>query len=196
MDPLKLREATADLHAQTEEGVPLMKPDLTLNEYVSVLQRFYRAVAAWESWAETHVPEKWRAMFEQRRRSRLLLEDFHALGVTSEEASWGEVPFPVLDTDASFLGAMYVVEGSTLGGQYIARHVEEVLNFTPGVGDAYFRGYGENTGAMWKEFRTVVTAMDEADSDQVIEGARKMFGMFARCLKEGQTVDAWAGTRP
>jgi len=190
MDPLKLREATADLHAQTEEGVPLMKPDLTLNEYVSVLQRFYRAVAAWENWAETHVPEKWRAMFEQRRRSRLLLEDFHALGVTSDEYSWGKVPFPVLESDASFLGAMYVVEGSTLGGQYIARHVEEVLNFAPGVGDAYFRGYGESTGAMWKEFRAVVAEFDERSADQVIEGARKMFRMFAHCLKEEQTVGA------
>ncbi|ADV84073.1 biliverdin-producing heme oxygenase [Terriglobus saanensis] len=190
MDPLRLREATADLHAQTEEGVPLMKPDLTLTEYVSVLQRFYRAVAAWETWAETHVPEQWRAMFEQRRRSRLLLEDFHSLGVTSDEAAWSELPFPVLESDASFLGAMYVVEGSTLGGQYIARHVEEVLQFTPGVGDAYFRGYGDRTGEMWKEFRAVVAGIDDRDSGEVIDGARKMFGMFAHCLKEGQTVGA------
>jgi heme oxygenase (biliverdin-IX-beta and delta-forming) len=190
MDPLKLREATADLHAQTEEGVPLMKPDLTLAEYVSVLRRFYRAVAAWESWAEKHVPERWRPMFEQRRRSRLLLEDFRALGVTSDNNSPDEVPFPLLENDASFLGAMYVVEGSTLGGQYIARHVEEVLHFAPGVGNAYFRGYGDSTGAMWKEFRAVVAAMDDRESGDVIEGARKMFRMFAHCLQEGQTVDA------
>ena len=48
--------------------------------------------------------------------------------------------------DATLLGAMYVMEGSTLGGQLIARHVELVLGLTAGQGNAHFRGHNERTG--------------------------------------------------
>jgi heme oxygenase (biliverdin-IX-beta and delta-forming) len=73
---------------------------------------------------------------------------------------------------------MYVMEGSTLGGQYIARHVEKTLHFTPGQGNAYFRGYSERTGELWREFKSLLTALPETDSDTVIASAKATFAVF------------------
>ncbi len=48
---------------------------------------------------------------------------------------------------------MYVMEGSTLGGRFIAPHVAKLFHLDAGRGNAYFEGYGERTGSMWNEFR-------------------------------------------
>jgi len=49
------------------------------------------------------------------------------------------------------LGYLYVMEGSTLGGQLISRHFRQTLGIELATGGAYFHGYGEQTGARWKE---------------------------------------------
>ena len=77
---------------------------------------------------------------------------------------------------------MYVVEGSTLGGQYIAKHVERRFGFRGGSGNAYFRGYGERTGSMWRSFKDDLIALPEEDTDRVIAAARAMFGVFAAAM--------------
>ena len=88
--------------------------------------------------------------------STLLQQDLQAMG-----AKAGEETLPQSNMESSavigdprsiFLGRMYVMEGSTLGGQYIARHVEETLGLSSGEGNSYFRGYGEATGERWREF--------------------------------------------
>lgn len=53
---------------------------------------------------------------------------------------------------AAAMGALYVLEGSTLGGRVIGRHIA-ALHGIEGDGLAYYRGYGPNTGAMWAVFR-------------------------------------------
>jgi heme oxygenase len=83
---------------------------------------------------------------------------------------------------AVFLGAMYVIEGSTLGGQYIARHVEHALGLFPGNGDAYFRGFGDRTGSMWREFQDALEQVNDGDADIVINSAKKMFSMFGEWM--------------
>ena len=77
------------------------------------------------------------------------------------------------------LGAMYVIEGSTLGGQLIGRHVERVLGLTAGQGNAYFRGHNERTGQLWKEFCDALrTKVPDRETDTVIAAAKTMFGVF------------------
>src|SRR5580693_9409415 len=86
---------------------------------------------------------------------------------------------PELRDAASLLGAMYVMEGSTLGGQLIARHVELVLGLTAGQGNAYFRGHNERTGQLWKEFcHALRTNVPDSETDAVIAAAKAMFGVF------------------
>ena len=112
---------------------------------------------------------------ERRQRAHLIAQDLGPAAV-AELAICGALP--PLDTEAQILGAMYVLEGSTLGGQVIARQLAKA-----GVPlQAYFRGNGDATGPLWKSFCQLLS--DAATSDNspaIVESARLTF----------QHLDAW-----
>lgn len=73
------------------------------------------------------------------------------------------------------LGAMYVIEGSTLGGNVIAKQLSKTEGFD-GVTFNFFGCYHENTGAMWKNFKETLDAeVHENNYDEVLSGARKLY---------------------
>jgi heme oxygenase len=91
---------------------------------------------------------------------------------------------PEMQSTASLLGVMYVMEGSTLGGQLIGRHVDQVLGLVSGKGSAYFHGHGSLTGAMWKEFCGVLeTEISESDGDATVVAAKAMFHVFGTWMQ-------------
>jgi heme oxygenase len=86
---------------------------------------------------------------------------------------------PEMTNPASFFGTMYVMEGSTLGGQIIARHVEKVLHLRGGQGNSYFRGHGNRTGPLWKEFCAMLQLrIPDEQTDAVVISAKAMFSTF------------------
>jgi heme oxygenase len=193
MDLNELRERTRPEHEAVEGLMPLMRPGLTEALYVQVLESLYPIVRGWESWALEHAPAGLRAFTEGRQRSPLLAADLQCFsrGKVRHPAPVGGALQAVIGQmgresggyEAVFLGAMYVMEGSTLGGQHIARHVEAALGLLPAQGDAYFRGYGERTGAMWTEFKGRLGAVDAEHTELVIGAAQTMFQTFGESLQ-------------
>jgi heme oxygenase len=199
MDLQRLREETRADHEATEGVVPLMDPELTRAAYVEVLQRMQQVVSAWECWAARHAPARLATMVRERRRGRWIEEDLKLLGGRAAGPSEADVRelekalSPVAaPSEAVFLGAMYVMEGSTLGGQYIARHVEATLGLGPGVGDAYFNGYGAETGSMWKGFKVVLAAVPDEQTAEVITAAKAMFRFFSERMRVREPGAAYA----
>jgi heme oxygenase len=93
-----------------------------------------------------------------------------ALRLHSPEAAWG---------------ALYVVEGSALGGQLIARQLSERLGITAERGGAFFAGWGERTGSRWREFRELLdieVAGSQAQTQACI-GAVDTFDGFSRSFE-------------
>jgi heme oxygenase (biliverdin-IX-beta and delta-forming) len=76
------------------------------------------------------------------------------------------------------------MEGSTLGGQLLARHVEEHLGLAEGAGDSYFRGYGEATGERWRQFKSFLEELPDEEADTVVASARNMFALFAEAMSQ------------
>ncbi len=200
MDPQELRDATRAEHDATESLMPLMSTGLTREIYVQVLGALSPLVQGWESWVDGVASGDLRGMLERRRRSHLLRADLEAMGVHGAEtkrasADWhaivtGEAEPSSRDPGkdgfgASLLGAVYVVEGSTLGGRFLARHVEQVLGMAPGVGDSYFQGHGELTGEMWREVLEKVRAIPDQDAGLTIAAAKRTFGAFGEALRTG-----------
>ena len=91
------------------------------------------------------------------------------------------LPAPVSFRLPSFgeaLGAMYVVEGSTLGGRTIVPHVRRALGSA--VPTAYFSSYGDRTMPMWSSFRRRFGEL-VATSDDLLAAARgavRTFDLF------------------
>ncbi|RZK54693.1 MAG: heme oxygenase, partial [Hymenobacter sp.] len=114
-----------------------------------------------------------------RQRAHLILNDLQQ--PASQLASCPAMP--PLDTWPQLLGAMYVLEGSTLGGQVIARQLAKA-NIPQRL---YFSGYGERTGTMWKAFCQLLTqaATPENEAD-IVQSARLTF----------QQLDAWLNQPP
>jgi heme oxygenase len=181
VDIERLRQATAVDHETVETTVPLMSADLTRVEYCVALDRFYGIIRAWDELAAAQAPSSLRGVLVDRRRSDLIASDLAFFGAPPPAGPLPVLPSPA--TEAHFYGYMYVIEGSTLGGQYIARHVEQTLGLEPGMGDAYFRGYGEQTGKRWREFKAVLATVPEEATVDVIEGAHQMFLYFGNWMK-------------
>lgn len=71
------------------------------------------------------------------------------------------------------MGALYVLEGSTLGGRMIGRHITATHGLT-GEGLAYYSGHGPRTGSMWLAFRARLDTFD-GDAAQVVSAANGTF---------------------
>ena len=181
--------------------MPLMSPELTQEAYRGVLVRLLPVLRGWERWAAGEAPDAVRGLLPARRRSHLLERDLAFLGAPApgpgplnerEPVDWEAVVRGPAVADghaltpeafaAAFLGAMYVVEGSTLGGRFIAGHVEVALGLEPGAGDAYFRGHGEATGALWRELKSILAAVPEKHAPQLIAAAKRTFRAFGEAL--------------
>ena len=79
------------------------------------------------------------------------------------------------DNEHEALGAMYVIEGSTLGGNVIAKQLSKIEGFEE-VTFNFFGCYQENTGPMWKNFKEVLdTDVAEENYPQVLSGAKKLY---------------------
>ena len=182
MEIQRLRSETAADHDAVEGSVPLMSDALTAEEYVSSLRAMYGMVAAWEDLLDRSAPAWVLALLTTRRRKHLLARDLAHFGAALPAESGPALP--VFPGDAGLLGAMYVMEGSTLGGQFIARHVERVLGLVPGEGNAYFRGHAERTGTLWKEFLEVLrTAVPDSETGTAVVAAKAMFGSFGEWMR-------------
>ena len=183
----RLRTATAQDHRRVEAALALLDPALDRDRLTRALTALHAFWAAAEDglarWADRHPADAARIEWVQRRRAHLYEADLQALGATSatERPALREVG----DTDEA-LGRLYVLEGATLGGTVIDRHLS-TLPALSGVRLRAFTPYGERTGAMWHAYRTATRthAATAGDADRVVGAARDTFATLAR----------WVGAR-
>lgn len=174
----RLRDATNAEHEAIEEAVAWESRAGDPRSYGRWLLRLHSFHARWEPLAATALAEP--AFFEPRRKLHLLAADLASLGSSAptleDVPPW---PWPVGFTSrADVLGSMYVLEGSTLGGQIIAARAKSAFGFAP----LYHSAYGSRTGVMWQSFREKLER-DLAGElfDQVSQSARSTFN-YLRAL--------------
>ncbi|MGL5016620.1 MAG: biliverdin-producing heme oxygenase [Luteolibacter sp.] len=183
----RLRHETSELHTALEERLPLVDPQLSREGYREIVEGFYGYYLPLELrligspiWAELGFD------FAERRKLPLLEKDLVALG--RAESGLVRLPqcaeLPELDTIPRALGCLYVVEGATLGGQVITRHLQANLGITPETGGAFFAGYGAETGVRWQACGALITAAAErfGGENEMIASANLTFETLARWL--------------
>ncbi|MDK3258280.1 biliverdin-producing heme oxygenase [Blastococcus capsensis] len=177
-----LRTRTAEEHRTVEDLLDLLDPQLDrqrLAQVLTVMHGFWVAAErGLDEWAARRPVDASTVAWERRRRAGLFATDLRALGVPAS----ADVPLlaAVADTDQA-LGRLYVLEGSTLGGAFIDRH----LALLPGLADVRIRAfspYGADTGAMWAAYRRVTREHVRAggDADRVVAAARETFRALAQ----------------
>ncbi|MBA2680079.1 MAG: biliverdin-producing heme oxygenase [Ktedonobacteraceae bacterium] len=181
-----LRRETEACHRAVENCIPLMHAELDTAQYVRCLRQMYGIVAAWEERAADAAPAWMQSTLAERQRKRLLELDLAWFGVAEQDDR--RPMLPEMNALPRLLGTMYVMEGSTLGGQLIARHLETTLHLRDGKGNAYFRGHGIQTGPMWKEFCEMLKQrVSDDQTDTVVASAKAMFTTFGEWMS-GKSV--------
>jgi len=181
----RLKRETAPLHAELDAMVAPMLAKRS--RYRTLLAGLRDAYGDIERELATHAAQLERAAYLLPGRTKLhwLEEDLTALG--GSEPSATQTSFALADSSAAF-GAIYVVEGATLGGQVIARQVIPSLALSPDRGCRFFTGYGVETGARWRETRDAIaahlasTAARDA-AEQTIAGASMTFSLITATLR-------------
>ena len=177
----RLRVATRPAHDRLEGSLGLLDPELGRDAYRRVLERLYGFWRGWEPRMADLLRDE--ALLAPRRRLHLLAADLAALGSPlAAVARLPVCPVPELRDAAGALGSLYVMEGSTLGGGVIRRHVAHRLGFGERSGCAYFAGYGSATGAMWRAFLVRLDQAPADDADRIADGATATFTRLAGWL--------------
>jgi heme oxygenase (biliverdin-IX-beta and delta-forming) len=184
----KLKEATRDQHENLENTVDVMGEVFSLENYRLLLTKFYRFYAAIEPKVAENDLDGAGFDFDARRKTPLLEKDLDALGIPEEVRAgvplWNGLP-DVSSLPRAF-GSIYVMEGATLGGQVITRHLKQDFGLTPENGAAFFSSYGDQVGPMWKSFKDTLTAYAEKNGDDqpIIDAARETFDSFSNCFAD------------
>jgi len=79
------------------------------------------------------------------------------------------------------LGALYVIEGSTLGGTIISKMIKQQLAIPDNKGLSFFNGYGSETEKMWQDFKLFLDRpLKPAEEAVVIRSANDTFNKFGQ----------------
>lgn len=167
--------------------MPSLEQLATPGGYAAALRALHGFHAAWEPavWRTPGVMEA--GLDGGRRKLPLLKADLRALGVAPSPPA----PRVRLAGTAEALGALYVLEGATLGGRIIYRHVAGPVGVTPEHGAAYYHCYGDRTGERWKAFGQAVTrfAEETGQGPRVVAGAVACFAALEAWLAVPGVLD-------
>nr|WP_315207420.1 biliverdin-producing heme oxygenase [uncultured Flavobacterium sp.] len=184
-----LRAATAYCHKQLEQNnlsQALLSNNVNETIYCSYLIQLYSFVKGFEQYVYPELDPHF-LNINNRKKAHFIEEDLKALGIPIDkhtllkEAFFRET-YPDVYLAA---GALYVLEGSTLGGQIIVKHLQKAMppDF---LNAAYFLGYQQRTGSMWKEFLQQFTALPQStqQEQQIITGAFTTFKIIDNLLSK------------
>ncbi|WP_419729546.1 biliverdin-producing heme oxygenase [Lichenicola sp.] len=172
----RLRRETRPAHDALDQALDLIDRPIDLPGYTRLLARFHGFHRAIEPALAATLPA---ALTEGRSKLSALRHDLLTCGMREHEiaALSAIAGLPALTGRPEAMGALYVVEGSTLGGRLIGRHMQR----NPAIpADAchYFNVYGEGTGERWREICDALERVSDPDTDDRAMGAAN--AIFAR----------------
>lgn len=154
-----LRRATHAAHARLNQHsllTGITRPGYSLDDYRRVLVayfHFYRAIEASIDEALSRIGLAFD--YQARRKLPWLVADLAHFGIDPEAPSvspaWPPRGPENLDVGGLF-GVLYTIEGSSLGGRVIYRHLSAHLGLTADAGARFFFGYGEVVDVLWQQF--------------------------------------------
>ena len=176
----RLRQETKDVHAALERKIiPSLKQISSIADYQQVLKLFYGYFKPLESLVLLHIDRTMIVDIDKRRKADLLHYDLQQTGSGEVEAVAKINELPIIADPYSALGALYVMEGSTLGGAIISKMIRQRLHETS-VSIRFFEGYGESSSAMWESFLNQLNAVPYSpeNEERLIATAKETFQRF------------------
>lgn len=176
----KLKTATNQLHTKLETLMyvnEIMQKKLSIEEYRQILTTNYKVHQVYEGEIFKHLPDEFSQKLINKARLKL-----PALTADVEQA---DIILPTILPSADSeiftnpyraIGAMYVLEGATLGGHVIYKKLKGNPNFdNSNLNFNYYQVYGDQLMNNWVSFVQAVNSLNDEHHDEVIKGANLMF---------------------
>ena len=189
----RLKAATRAAHTRLEARSPLLSPSLDIGQYRTILRTLYGLYLPLEAAMEATAEGTIRSEVIRRRKVSWLVEDLRTLGDTDFDIA--VIPccddLPVVTTQPQLLGALYVVEGATLGGRFVVQLLRHSLGEDITRCARFFLSYGDQVDAMWATCLECVEASGRESPQHeraIIRSACDTFRSFDRWL----AADPWS----
>jgi heme oxygenase len=177
----QLRAQTAPLHREVEIRLGLPGAIGNRDEYVVWLARFLglyepleSSLADFSYWNDLGLE------LGARNHCSCLVADLAALSANIHDLPRaGRGVLPEFPNFAHALGALYVLEGATLGGRVILRDLEARMRTAIFGATRFFGGRGDAVEPMWTTFRSAVDGFGQERPElrgDVVSGAERTFG--------------------
>lgn len=186
-----LKQATSLQHNLLEQLMfvdKIMNGSLSVEEYKQILLTNYWVHAGLEKSLHESLDSGLQQELQISKRAKLaaLEKDLQELNVNLPEINIDKNSIQIPRNNAAILGAMYVLEGATLGGNVIIKKLKinpnlqkQQLNFY------YYQVYGADLVSRWKSFCHVLNTKVPAEDFEVsVQSALKIFDYFALVTQE------------
>jgi heme oxygenase len=180
----KLKEETKHNHQVLEKAlVSQLKAIRSPQEYAGLLKLFYGYFGGLETLINEAIDNSVLTDSGQRRKTRAIANDILALGNDVPAKATGD-DLPTIKNHLEALGALYVIEGSTLGGKIISKMMQQQLSLDKGL--SFFLGYGDKTEQMWDAFKQALNnqAQNPEQEAVVIAAANQTFLKFGEWFEK------------
>ncbi|MPT32129.1 MAG: heme oxygenase [Chryseobacterium sp.] len=172
-----LKEQTKQQHDDTEAKLQSQKifdKSYTLDDYKKLLIHNYKLISRYEPQIQEQLKGYAELKLDLRSKVDALKIDLNNLNIETQP----EALTQNLENEAEAFGALYVMEGSTLGGNVIAKQLKRNPEFE-NIEFNYFGVYGENTGPFWQEFKSIIDEkITEEQYDDCVNGAKKAYQLL------------------
>jgi heme oxygenase len=180
-----LRDATRAAHGSLDSGLALADGTVTRERYVAFLRGSLSVVGPLEARLAP-----WFGTLGDGGRTERLRSDLASFGEAFGQG--GEVP--ELPTRAAAYGAAYVVEGSALGGLFLAKRL--AIAFGP-ESLRYLAYRGEGTRGHWRRFVDDLERWAESQPasawGEACAAASATFAAYAHALDQAGAIDRSRG---
>lgn len=172
----KIKEETKANHQNVEKVlVNELKKLSSLDDYANLLERLYTFYAPIEDTLQQKIDASVIPDMNMRQHMTNLRKDIEV--VRKNAVSTNNTISPVHIENTSYaLGVLYVIEGSTLGGQIITQMLDKYLSVSTIKANNYFNSYGSETPKMWSKFKEYISKSNsDIDQELMIQGAKDTF---------------------
>lgn len=166
----------------------ITRPTYDLVSYQRVLLAYFHFYASLETAIDQALAAGLsRFSYDARRKLAWLASDLEYFAIDPESRR-PCLPFAPsrFANEAELLGALYTIEGSSLGGLVISRHLAEHHGLTASSGARFFHGYGAQTMPLWGRFEAFMNAglAHETLRHAALVTAKSTFTMMESMLDE------------
>ena len=179
-----LKKETFAAHTQAEKILaPKLASIQSFDDYASILKMFYGFFHPLETRIKQQIAQDILLDIDERRNALFILNDLIAIQHSTGHIALCE-SLPKINSSLAALGAMYVLEGSTLGGRMISRMLmKNTLVPFSNSNLHFFNGYKDETGKKWTSFLAVLEEHAEG-VDAIVSAANETFNCLTQWMEK------------